>query len=258
LKGKVLSIDDQARALLTEVMTPKRRARQRIAEPLRNAQQVEIETPAGKIAAWRLGDGPAVLLVHGWQDDNSLWSPLISALAEIGVATVTFDLPGHGFSGGDQCTPTLAAAAMQAVAAQLGPIDAVVTHSFGGPVTGFALLNGFAPRRIVLIAAPRGRNKGWFDFAKERGIFDDVVQRAREIATAESGLQTSFDLAAIASPIETLILHSIDDDAVEWDDNAEAIAKAWPNSELVLCDGLGHRMIAQDRGVIERIVTFVA
>ena len=64
-----MSIDDQARALLKEVMTPKRRARQRIAEPLRDAQQIEIETPAGKIAAWRHGEGPAVLLVHGWQDE---------------------------------------------------------------------------------------------------------------------------------------------------------------------------------------------
>ena len=49
----------------------------------------------------------------------------------------------------------------------------------------------------------------------------------------------------------------MDDDAVEWQ-NGEVIAEKWPNAELALCDGLGHRMIAQDRSVIERIVTFVA
>jgi pimeloyl-ACP methyl ester carboxylesterase len=252
-----MSLDEQARALLSELMTPKRRARQRLAEPLRNAEQVEIETPAGKIAAWRLGEGPAVLLVHGWQDDNSLWSPLIQSLADIGVASVAFDLPGHGFSGGDQCTPSLAAAAMGAIAAQLGPIDAVVTHSFGGPVTGFALMNGFAARRIVLIAAPRGRNKRWFDVAEERGVSADIVHRARELYTIDAGLHATFDLAAVAPAAETLVIHSMDDDAVEWE-NGEAIAKGWPNAELVLCDGLGHRMSAQDRGVIQRIVSFVA
>lgn len=252
-----MSIDEQARALLKDVMTPKRRARQRIAEPLRDVQQHEIETPAGKIAAWRYGEGPAVLLVHGWQDDNSLWSPLISALAEIGIASVVFDLPGHGFSDGDQCPPSLGAAALAQVVEQLGPIDAVVTHSFGGPVTGFALMNGFTARRLVLIASPRGRNKRWFDFAEAHGISADVVNRAREIFVAELGLRTSFDLAALASPIETLVLHSMDDDAVEWQ-NGEAIAEQWPNAELVLCDGLGHRVIAQDRSVIERIVSFVA
>lgn len=252
-----MNIDEQARALLKEVMTPKRRARQRIAELLRDVQQHEIETPTGKIAAWRLGEGPAVLLVHGWQDDNSLWSPLISALAEIGIASVAFDLPGHGFSGGETCSPSQAAAAMEIVVQELGPIDAVVTHSFGGPVTGFALLNGFNARRIVLIAPPRGRNRRWFDFADERGISPDVVHRAREIYAAEVGLHAAFDLAEVASPVGTLVLHSMDDVAVEWE-NAKAIAEGWPNAELALCDGLGHRMIAQDRGVIERIVDFVA
>ena len=252
-----MSLDDDAHALLKEVLTPKRRARQRLAEPLRDALHVEIESPAGKIAAWRLGQGPAVLLVHGWQDDNSLWAPLISALSEIGVASVAFDLPGHGFSGDAPCSPSSAAAAFEHVARQLGPIDAVVAHSFGGPVTGFALLNGFTARRIVLIAPPRGRNRRWFDFAEERGIGKDVVHRARELYAAEAGLRASFDLAEVASPIETLVLHSMDDDAVEWD-NGDAIAKQWPNAELALCDGLGHRMIAQDRGVIERIVNFVA
>jgi pimeloyl-ACP methyl ester carboxylesterase len=132
----------------------------------------------------------------------------------------------------------------------------VVTHSFGGPVTGFALLEGLTTRRIAMIAPPRGRNQRWFDFARERGIADDVVHRARQLLAAEVGLHAGFDLAAMANPTQTLVLHSLDDEAVEWE-NGEAIAKQWPNAELVLCDGLGHRMIAQDRSVIERIVEFV-
>lgn len=252
-----MSLDEQARALLSEVLTPKRRAHQRIAATLREAQQWEIDTPAGAVAAWRVGEGPAVLLVHGWQDDNSLWAPLIDALAQIGVASVAFDLPGHGFSGGAQCSPAQAAAALETIAAQLGPIDSVVTHSFGGPVTGFALLNGFKVRRLVLIAPPRGRNKRWFDFAAERGIADEVVHRARELYADDVGLRASFDLAAVADPTQTLIIHSVDDDAVEWE-NGQAIAQQWPNAELVLCDGLGHRRVAQDRDVIQRVVSFVA
>lgn len=254
-----MSIDDQARALLKEALAPKRRARQRIAEPLRNAQHVEVETPSGKVAAWRLGEGPAVMLVHGWQDDNSLWSPLISALAEIGIASVAFDLPGHGFSEGDYCAPPIAADAIEAVARELGPIDAIVGHSFGGPATGVAFTKGFSVRRAVLIATPRGRNKGWFKMAEERGLPEEVVLRARELYAADAGpTLANFDLATVASPIETLVIHSMDDDAVEWDDNGKVIAESWPNAEFALCDGLGHRMIAQDRSVIERIVSFVA
>lgn len=253
-----MSIDEQARAFLTEVKTPKRRARQRLAEPLRDAQQAEIETPLGAVAAWRLGEGPAVMCVHGWQDDNALWSPLIQSLGAMGIASVAFDLPGHGFSKGEHCTPDGAAAALEAVARQLGPIDAVVTHSFGGPVTAWAIRNGFSARRLVLIASPNQRGKHWVKMAAEFGVPEDVALRAREIYTAESGDElANFDLSALKYSGETLILHSSDDEAVEWE-NGRTIADGWPNAEFVLCEGLGHRMIAQDRGVIDRIVSFVA
>lgn len=255
-----MSLDDDARALLADVMTPKRRARPRLAAPLHDAQAVEIDTPHGKVAAWRLGEGPAVLCVHGWQDDNALWGPLIQALSERGVAAVTLDLPGHGYSQGELCTPISAAAAIQAVAARLGPIDSVVTHSFGGPATAIAMSSGLDVRRAVLIASPRGRNKRWFHIAAERGIAEGVVERARELYAADVGEgQARFDLAEVAKGFkaEALIIHSLDDDAVEWE-NSQAIAEAWSGAELVLCDGLGHRMIAQDRAIIDRVAQFVA
>lgn len=256
-----MSLDDQARALLESVMTPRRRARPRMAQAFQAAQDFEIETPQGAVAAWRLGEGPAVLCVHGWQDDSALWSPLASALAEIGVAVVAFDMPGHGFSQGDRCTPAGGAAAIRAVADKLGPIDAVVGHSFGCPATAIAMTQGFNVRRAVLIGAPRGRNLRWFRVAQEQGIGDDVVERARELYAEEVGEQLSrFDLADVAKSFtaEALVIHSLDDDAVEWDDNGQVIADAWPGAELMLCDGLGHRMVAQDRDVIARIVQFVA
>src|SRR5262249_31219293 len=156
-----------ARQLLSTVMVPRRRARPRIAEPFRDAQDFQVETPKGKLAAWRLGVGPAVLLAHGWEDGNALWGPLAAALNEMGVAVVEFDLPAHRFSAGDGCSPFFAADAINAVAAQRGPIDAVVTHSFGGPATGIALSRGFDVRRVVLIAPPRGRNRRWFKVAEE-------------------------------------------------------------------------------------------
>jgi len=256
-----VSLDEQARALLISVMTPQRRARPRMAQAFRDVQQHEIETPLGAVAAWRLGEGPAVLCVHGWQDDSALWSPLAAALAEAGIAVVAFDLPGHGFSQGDRCTPIGAAAAIRAVAEALGPIDAVVTHSFGAPATAVAMTRGFDVRRAVLIGAPRGRNLRWKRIAQEQGLGEEVVERAREIYSEEVGEKlSSFDLIAVAPSFkaEALVIHSLDDDAVEWDDNGQAIANAWPGAEFLLCDGLGHRKVAQDREIIARIVSFVS
>jgi pimeloyl-ACP methyl ester carboxylesterase len=251
-----VSLDDEAHELLATVMVPRRRARPRIAEPFRDAQDLQVETPDGKIAAWRLGEGPAVLLVHGWEDDNALWGPLATALAQLGVAVVAFDLPAHGFSEGEACSPFSAAEAIKAVAAELGPIDAVVTHSFGGPATGIALSRGLDVRRVALIAPPRGRNRRWFKVAEEKGVSIDVVKRARELYVAKHG---PFDFIEVAPKLkaEAMILHSADDEQVTWD-QGRALADAWPGAEFVMCDGLGHRLIAQDASVVQRIVDFVA
>jgi pimeloyl-ACP methyl ester carboxylesterase len=145
---------------------------------------------------------------------------------------------------------------IKAVAAELGPIDGVVTHSFGGPATGIALTRGLEVGRVVLIAPPRGRNRRWSKLAEERGIAKDVVARAREIYAEENG---PFDFADVAPRLkpQALFLHSADDEQVDWA-QGRAVADAWPGAEFVLCDGLGHRLIAQDADIIRRIVSYLA
>jgi len=58
-----------------------------------------------------LGDGPAVLLVHSWALDSSIWEYQIPALVEAGYRCVAMDRRGHGRSdepGGDYALDTLA------------------------------------------------------------------------------------------------------------------------------------------------------
>ncbi|MHA7702562.1 alpha/beta fold hydrolase [Mycobacterium sp. ML1] len=44
------------------------------------------------------GDGPAVLMAHGWPDDSTLWRYQQQALAAAGYRVMTFDWPAHGES----------------------------------------------------------------------------------------------------------------------------------------------------------------
>ena len=76
-------LDAEALALIEEAAKPKRRVRPRLARRLADADDREIDTPHGPVMAWRLGEGPASLLVHGWEDDNALWSPMIDACTDI-------------------------------------------------------------------------------------------------------------------------------------------------------------------------------
>ena len=44
------------------------------------------------------GDGPPVLLVHGWPDDHHLWDAQADALVAAGYRTIAPDLRGFGAS----------------------------------------------------------------------------------------------------------------------------------------------------------------
>ena len=56
--------------------------------------------------------------------------------------------------------------------------------------------------------------------------------------------------------IPALIIHSMDDEQCP-PDNAGRLADAWPGSELMWTDGLGHRLVAQDDGVIAKVADFI-
>ncbi len=260
-------LETEALRLADEARRPKRRVRPRLARALAGGEDLEVETPHGPVMAWRLGAGPATLLVHGWNDDNALWGPLIDACEQLGRAVVAFDLPGHGWSPSEAHSLDAAGEAAVAVARALGPVDSVVAHSFGCPTTIYALGHGLDAPRAVLIGSPVPRTKpydrfnaDWVQEMIDQGEDPEVVGRAAEIlrerlANPEQTFM-NIDAAIAAMTAKALIIHSFDDDACPVG-NAQAMADLWPGSELFLADELGHRLIAQDHAIVQRVVDFV-
>jgi pimeloyl-ACP methyl ester carboxylesterase len=86
------------------------------------------------VATTELGDGPAVLLVHGLNGFKEGWGPLPAALAEAGHRVIAADLPGFGASRRLRGTgPEALAAALRPLLARHAPAD-VVAHSLGTQV----------------------------------------------------------------------------------------------------------------------------
>ena len=165
---------------LREYAVPKPLREARVAERLMTVRSVQVQSRWGDLCSWRLGSGPAVLLVHGWQDDNSLWSPLIDELERRARALVAFDLPGHGASGGDWGVSFEGTDAIVAVTDTMGPIDAVVVaHSAGCGMAVAAILEGWAVQRAVLIAPPLVEGDRWRRYADRLGVSDDVALAAK-------------------------------------------------------------------------------
>ena len=211
------------------------------------------------IAAWKWGQGPAVMVVHGWEDDHRCFAPLIAALHARGQAVIAFDLPAHGHSDGQIAILPTIARAISAVGAVLGAVTALAGHSFGGAAVTYALANGASAERVAIVAAP----------VSLAGALDLTVKRLRLSAERRAGIAAelhrrtgvtieSLDLEPLAARLDVpvLIVHSRDDRMVSLR-AGERLAGAWPGAELVIAEGLGHRRIFADREILERLTGFL-
>jgi pimeloyl-ACP methyl ester carboxylesterase len=245
-------IATQAKQLLDMQGSPTRRAVPRVCPLLAAGYHKMVGAEGQQIAAWRLeGEdlgGPAALLIHGWEDDTSLWTPLVATLQARGKAVVAFDLPGHGFSQGAACSVDLTVAAITAVIEAMGPIDSVAGHSFGGVGIAGALLAGLAPKSVVLIAPPTYQAGQYERSWRRHGVGEDVIEAALKL-----GHETNhfFDMEKVAKNFtaDALFIHSLDDQQCPAED-ARRAAAAWPGARFWPVEGLGHRALVKDDEVV--------
>src|SRR5262245_10129632 len=69
-------------------------------EILARGRAFEVDSAAGKVAAWTWGEGPAIVLVHGWNGRGAQLGAFVDPLVAAGFQVVSFDAPGHGKSPG--------------------------------------------------------------------------------------------------------------------------------------------------------------
>jgi pimeloyl-ACP methyl ester carboxylesterase len=256
------TFEEMVERVLDRVWKPRRRGEPQLAGPLVGVERHTVPTAHGAVAAWRVGDGPAVLLVHGWQDDSSLWSPLMVALLDAGRAVVAFDLPAHGFSEGDRGLTFELVDAAHAVVDALGPIDALVAHSFAGGGSALAISEGLPADRLVLIAPPLWPSSAtrFHRVAAQYGYPNEVAERAREIYRATTiPSRADYDMRGQLADLDAavLIVSSLDDERMAVED-ARTIAPLLRRGELFEVRGPDHRGCAHDPHVIRRVVEFLA
>lgn len=217
-----------------------------------------------ELATWSWGEGRTALLVHGWGSRAARFRTLAPALVNAGYRVVAFDAPGHGLSSGRMSSLPETARAIASLARRerekRGALPAlVVAHSFGAAATVMAQQQAPIARSVFLAPATDfdayvARLAGALDIRAEviaamirrverRLAFSWETIRIGEIARARNGA--------------AMIVHDPADPEVPFGD-AQLLASAWRNSELVRVQDLGHRRLLHDPAVIERIVTFAA
>ncbi len=227
---------------------------------LGSAQHVLVHHAGKRIAVYHWGKGPAVMLVHGWSGRGAQLGEFVEPLVGAGYRVVAFDAPAHGRSDGrDTTLPEISDVILKLVA-QLSPVHAVIAHSFGVPCVLFALQQRRFARRVVAFSTPATLEGLLEKFAGSLALSPRTVQILRGMLVQRFGedVWTRFSVHNMARSMElpALVIHDRDDRDVPWQEG-EAVARVWPHARFLRTEGLGHRRILRDPGVIDRVVRFL-
>jgi pimeloyl-ACP methyl ester carboxylesterase len=221
--------------------------------------RVEVDPHGDRLAAWQWGDGPPVLLVHGWEGRPAQFAGFVPPLLAQGFSVVAFDAPGHGGSAGSRASLRTFALAARSVADRVGRLQAVIGHSLGGLATLLALRENLQAESAVVIAPP-SPGSHFSGFCRQLGLNGGERMRIADRIEREVGLPfAAVEGAALAAGLHTpgLVIHDRRDKEAPWLFGA-ATAASWPDAMLHTTDALGHRRILRDPEVIESAVSFIA
>lgn len=238
---------------------PRRTSGKRELDVLLQADRFDAEFDGETLQAYLWGQGPAVLLLHGWGGSAGQLYPFVDPLVQAGFSVVAFDAPAHGASTGSWLAIPRYAAAIQRLSEQLGPLHAIIAHSMGGPAASLALSQGLSAGRFVQIGPPADALAWFMTFSRALGLTDEVTGEARRAIEQRAGMGLQQLNAAAVGPslqLPLLVIHDRDDREVPWTDGA-AVANAAPNATLTFTEGLGHRRILRDPEVVRRTLAFL-
>lgn len=227
---------------------------------LEPTQPFSLRTSVGRIAGFTAGDGPVVILIHGLGERAASLGGFIAPLTDAGFRVVGIDLPGHGDSTGQMNNPIRSAAAVREVADHFGGAHALIAHSLGGHAALWAMDEGLAVQRAVLIAPNVDMGYATETFQALFGLPDKAMDGLKRKIERHYGPSIWHDLSGEHlvrdNEIPGLVFHDRDDPQVPFE-GSERLVRAWTGSRLIEAPGLGHGHITRDPSVIERAVGFV-
>lgn len=246
-----------------------------------------LERNGVRIRYHRTGDGPVVLLSHGYTASRHMWAPNVGAIADAGHTVVTWDQRGHGDSDypGDPAAyaEEEAVADIGAILDAVGADRAVIAGmSLGGYLSlAFHLAHPERTAALVLVDTGPGfksdeARAAWnrsaeqyaADFtdrgldalpvSPERSEVDRSVHRdATGLVGAARGLMVQRDARVIASlptvAVPTLVV--VGDQDTPFLTAADYMAAKVPNARKVVLERAGHASNIDQPEAFNRAVT---
>lgn len=225
------------------------------------ANQFELRLGDKKIAGYEWGTGErAILVMHGWSGRATQFRKLIEKFNERDFRVIAIDGPAHGNSSGKSTHIFEFVELIKEVKVRFPEIEAIVAHSFGGPVSLMAIREGLDIKKIVNIGAPTDGDYVIADFirringSKKSGdLFQQKVVDMFNMSFSDVSIKESLkhirdlDLLMIHDELdkEVPVQHAID------------LQANYPLIKLIITNGLGHMRILKSDVVIDHCLNFI-
>jgi pimeloyl-ACP methyl ester carboxylesterase len=234
---------------------------------VRPGERLDIAVNGRPIAAYSWGEGPTVLLVHGW---SGWWQQLgvyVEPLVAAGHRVVAWDAPAHGdspegiFGRRRSGMPELKDA-IDAVAQSVGEVHGLVAHSGGAMAASLAVAEGLDVARVAFIAP-----SVLLDDILELlgGRLDWGPRTVREMLAAlerDYGLHAAdFDVPAVLGrrdlPFPRALFVHDEDDTETPVAGSDVLAGSWPGARVHRTSGLGHYKVLWAEPVVREVTEFL-
>lgn len=230
---------------------------------LDRAERFKVQVNGYDLAAWRWGQGPAVLLVHGWDSRGVHLGGFVEPFLEAGWSVITYDAPAHGLSQGVWTHYFDFIDALRGVLASQAGADvrAVAAHSLGGGAA-IAALSKYAPepRLPAVLLAPSLKLKEVLQYTfRHYGVPEALFMGFIKDLEIKHGYRMEKDNPwelALKAENDFLLIHDEKDPTISLK-HTRRLAEA--NSALTLetTQGLGHNRIISDAKVIDTAVQYL-
>ncbi len=229
---------------------------------LERGTNFRIPFEGGGLAVTTWGEGPAVLLMHGWSGARAQMTGFVDPLLAAGYRVVAYDQPAHAESDGKGTNLLEIAPTMDLIAHQEGSFHAVIAHSFGTLITSYALVkqNFPPPARLVYFGSFNRLMDSLPRFQVLAQLPEEIIDGLRAMIYDNFGQDVLESITnEILTPqinIPALMFHDAADNVTPVEDS-RAVARVWKHARLIETEGLGHRGALQAKSIHDQVVNFL-
>ena len=208
---------------------------------------------------WR-GEGPRILLVHGWSGRASNMIKIIQKLKQNNFDIYAFDAPAHGKSKGSNTNLPEFISCIESLAAKLNPVHALVGHSLGGFACVYCAAKKIKLDKIILLCPVNNIFQLFENFFNHARLKLKTRELMINYFFKKTGIKINGELASekLVKQIKSkvLLIHDQSDKQLSILESNK-IKKNIVNGTVYFTKGLGHSRILRNSNVIDKIVSFL-